>query len=93
MLTYLQVNHNISRIRISTITTIINKLMPIIKMEVPMPITTSMANMMLTMLQVNGIKIKTGIILGNSKIIAQLELKTMDIRNKLTMKRRILWQS
>ena len=71
----------------------LNKLMPIIKMEVQLLITTSMANMMLTMLQVNGIKIKTGIIHGNNKIIAQLELKTMGIRSKLIMKQKILWQS
>ena len=72
---------------------VLSKLMPIIKMEVPMSITTSMANMMLTMLKDNGIKTRIGIILGNSKIIAQLELRIMDTRNKITMKRRILWQS
>ena len=65
---------------------VLNKLMPIIKMEVSI-------NMMLTLLQDNGIKTRIGIILGNSKIIAQLELRTMDTRNKITMKRRILWQS
>ena len=65
---------------------VLNKLTPTIKMEVSI-------NMMLTMLKDNGIKTKIGIILGNSKIIARLELRTMDTRNKITMKRRILWQS
>ena len=67
----------------------LSKLTLIIKMQMKLSITTSTVNMMLTMPMVNGMKIKTGQILGNSKTIAQLALKTMDIRNKLTMKLRI----
>ena len=71
----------------------LNKPRIIIKMEAPQSITTSMANMMPTKIQVNGMKTRTGKILGNNKIMVLKEMLTMDTRSKITMRRRILWQS